>query len=88
MFYSVRVLYLDRLLMRTFSSTATCHSAILPHDVPSTGESPEVICGKAYVIVKLQAKMIKNVKVLGEYLLVMSYTNTFGLSQFNVTFQL
>lgn len=72
MFYSVRVLYFDRLSMRNFSGTATCHSAILPHDVPTTEESPEVICGEAYVIVKLPAKMIKNVKVLGEYLLLMS----------------
>ncbi|XP_077061881.1 uncharacterized protein LOC143714533 [Siphateles boraxobius] len=64
MLYSVRVLYFDHLLMRTFSGTATCHSTILPHDVPSTGESPKVICGKAYVIVKLLAKTIKNVKVL------------------------
>ncbi|XP_077061880.1 uncharacterized protein LOC143714532 [Siphateles boraxobius] len=64
MFYSVRVLYFDRLLMRTFSRTATCPSTILPHDVPSTGESSKVICGKAYVIVKLLAKTIKNVKVL------------------------
>lgn len=83
MFYSVGVLYFDRLSMRNFSGTATCHSAILPHDVPTTEkspeESPEVICGKAYVIVKLPAKMSKNVKVLGEYLLLMSYTNSFGL---------
>ncbi|XP_042623103.1 mucin-17-like isoform X2 [Cyprinus carpio] len=64
MYYSVRVLYFDRLLMRNLSGTATCHAAFLPHDVPSTRESPEVICGKPYVIIKLPAKKIINVTVL------------------------
>ncbi|XP_052466968.1 uncharacterized protein LOC128025037 isoform X3 [Carassius gibelio] len=64
MYYSVRILYFDRLLMKNLSGTATCHAAFLPHDVPSTRKSPEVICGKPYVIVKLPAKKIINVKVL------------------------
>lgn len=66
MYFSVSVLYFDRLIMRNFSGTATCHAALLPRGVSSTGESPEVICGKTYVVVKLPAKRIKNVKVLGE----------------------
>ncbi len=77
-YYYVRVLYFDRLLMKSFSGIATCHAAILPHDAPSTEESPEVICEKPFVIVKLPAKGIKSVKVLGEYLL-MSYTTNFRL---------
>lgn len=76
MYYSVRVLYFDRLLMRNFSGTATCH-AILPHDMPSTEEPPEVICGKSYVIVKLPSKKFKDVKVLGEYLSLVGYTIIF-----------
>ncbi|XP_016296266.1 uncharacterized protein LOC107653917 [Sinocyclocheilus anshuiensis] len=65
MYYSVGVLYFDHLQMKSFSGIATCHAAILPHDAPSTEESPEVICGKPFVIVKLPVKRIKSVKVLG-----------------------
>ncbi|XP_016398925.1 uncharacterized protein LOC107732169 [Sinocyclocheilus rhinocerous] len=65
MYYSVGVLYFDHLQMKSLSGIATCHAAILPHDAPSTEESPEVICGKPFVIVKLPAKRIKSVKVLG-----------------------
>ncbi|KTF78237.1 hypothetical protein cypCar_00044822 [Cyprinus carpio] len=65
MYYSVGVLYFDHLLMKRFSGIATCHAAILPHNALSTEESPEVICGKPFVIVKLPAKRIKSVKVLG-----------------------
>ncbi|XP_042590910.1 uncharacterized protein LOC109087775 isoform X15 [Cyprinus carpio] len=65
MYYSVGILYFDHLLMKRFSGIATCHAAILPHNALSTEESPEVICGKPFVIVKLPAKRIKSVKVLG-----------------------
>lgn len=64
--------------MKSFSSIAACHAAILPYDAHSTEESPEVICEKPFVIIKLPAKRIKSVKVLGEYLL-MSYTTNFRL---------
>nr|XP_055075125.1 mucin-2-like [Misgurnus anguillicaudatus] len=64
-YFSSRVLYFDRLLLRNLSGIATCHANILPHNMPSTEASPEVVCGKSYMIVKWPSKMIINAKVFG-----------------------